>query len=126
LAHNPEEWLRQADYDIATAEFMLSGKRNFYAVFMCHLAVEKALKGLFYTKLSKTPPKVHNLVYLLNELGVKPPERIGKFVVKLSEASVATRYPEDIARLEQDFTERVVVETIAMSKEALEWIKMRF
>jgi len=41
------EWMRQADYDWETAEYMLQGGRCFYAVFMCHMAVEKALKGLF-------------------------------------------------------------------------------
>jgi len=40
-----EEWLKQSNYDIATAEYMYEGGRYFYAVFMCHLSVEKALKG---------------------------------------------------------------------------------
>ena len=29
---HPEEWLRQADYDMETAEFMFSGERYFYKV----------------------------------------------------------------------------------------------
>lgn len=29
-----DEWLKQADYDMDTAEFMFSGERYFYAVFM--------------------------------------------------------------------------------------------
>ncbi|MDO9528114.1 MAG: HEPN domain-containing protein [Syntrophales bacterium] len=48
MAEDPQEWLRQADYDMDTAEYMLSGGRYFYAVFMCHLSIEKALKGLFH------------------------------------------------------------------------------
>ncbi len=47
MAKRPAEWLAQADYDIETAELMISGGRHFYAVFMCHLAVEKALKVSF-------------------------------------------------------------------------------
>ena len=41
------EWMKQAAYDLETAEFMFAGARYFYAVFMCHLAVEKALKGCY-------------------------------------------------------------------------------
>ena len=41
-----EEWLRQSDYDMDTALYMYEGGRFIYAVFMCHLAVEKTLKGL--------------------------------------------------------------------------------
>gem|GEM_PF-5990716 len=39
LAHTPEEWMKQSDYDLSTAEFMLSGGRNIYTVFMAHLAI---------------------------------------------------------------------------------------
>ena len=61
------EWLKQADYDMDTAEFMCRGGRYFYAVFMCHLAIEKALKGLYQRNLQETPPKTHNLIYLLSK-----------------------------------------------------------
>ncbi len=44
------EWLKQADFDLDTAEFMAKGGRYFYAVFLCHLAIEKALKGLYLHK----------------------------------------------------------------------------
>ena len=44
------EWLRQADYDLETAQYMLAGGRYIYAVFMCHLSAEKALKGLLNAK----------------------------------------------------------------------------
>lgn len=30
-----------------TAEAMFNSKRYLYAVFMCHLAIEKALKGIY-------------------------------------------------------------------------------
>jgi HEPN domain-containing protein len=66
------EWLRQAEYDLETATFMFNGARYFYAVFMCHLAIEKALKGLYFERRRQLPPKVHNLVYLVKETGVRP------------------------------------------------------
>ena len=43
--------MKQADYDMDTAVYMHTGSRHMYAVFMCHLAIEKALKGLYYEKL---------------------------------------------------------------------------
>lgn len=41
-----EQWFMQAEYDLDTAECMLQAGRRFYAVFMAHLAIEKALKGI--------------------------------------------------------------------------------
>ena len=126
MADRPEEWLKQADYDIDTAEFMFSGGRYFYAVFMCHLSIEKALKGLFKERLKEEPPKVHNLVYFLNKIGIRPSEDIGRFVIKLNEASVTTRYPDDIGKLQKDFSQAVVKDILSKSKETLEWIKAQF
>lgn len=121
-----QEWLKQADYDIETAEFMFNGGRFFYAVFMCHLCIEKALKGLYQEKVKDIPPKVHNLIYLLNKIGVRPSEEIGKFMVKLNEANVVTRYPEDIDKLQKDYTEGIVSDILKKSKESLKWIKAQF
>lgn len=126
MAKEPEEWLRQADYDMETAEFMVSGGRYFYAVFMCHLSVEKALKGLYQKRLKEIPPKTHNLVYFLNKIGLKPEESIGRFVVKLNEASVVTRYPEELGKLQNDFTQPIVKDILSRSREVLEWIRKQF
>jgi HEPN domain-containing protein len=99
------EWLRQADYDIDAAEYMYQGGRYVYAVFMCHLAVEKALKGLYFERHREFPPKSHSLVFLLNEIGIKAPEDQGRFIVRLSEASIPTRYPENLSKVQKEFTQ---------------------
>ena len=119
MARPPEQWLGQADYDMDTADYMFEGGRYFYAVFMCHLSIEKALKGLYQKKLSQEPPRVHNLIYLLNKIGIKPAEPIGRFIVKLNEASVATRYPEEIEKLQKDFTRRIVKDILSKGKESV-------
>jgi HEPN domain-containing protein len=122
----PEEWLKQAEYDMETAETMCASGRYFYAVFMCHLSIEKALKGLHYDRLKEVPPKVHNLVYLLNKVSIRPPETLGRFIVKLNEASVATRYPEELATLIKNYPEPIVSDILAQTKEVLKWIRTQF
>ena len=74
-------------------------------------------------RLKEIPPKVHNLVYLLDKMGMKPPEIQGRFLVKLNEASIPTRYPETLEVLKKDYTHSVVRDILFKSKEALEWIK---
>ena len=113
-----EEWFKQSDYDIDTAQYMFDGGRYFYSVFMCHLAIEKALKGLFQKVTQKIPEKTHSLVYLVKEMGITPPEEIGKFIVKLSTASVVVRYPEDTLKLQKEFNKTVVNDFLEKSREA--------
>ena len=69
------------------------------------------------------PPKTHNLVYLINNIGIKPPEVIGKFIVMLNEAHVATRYPENLEKLQKDYTQAIVKDILSKGKEVLTWIK---
>ena len=57
MAKPPEEWLAQARYDMDTAAYMFKGGRYMYTVFMCHLAIEKALKGMYAEQVGKEPPE---------------------------------------------------------------------
>ena len=106
-----------------TAEAMFDSGRYLPAVFMCHLAIEKALKGLFCEKRGEVPPKSHSLVFLLTRLDIRPPETLGRFIVMLSEASIPTRYPEELAKVQKDYTTAVVREILDRGKEVAIWIK---
>ena len=121
-----KEWLRQAEYDMATADAMFKSGRYIYAVFMCHLSIEKGLKGLYHYELDIVLPKTHNLIYLLNQISKNPEVELKKFIIKLNTASLATRYPDDLAKIQSAYTKTVVKEIIVRSKEVLEWIKMQF
>ncbi|MGB5159459.1 HEPN domain-containing protein [Desulfobacterium sp. N47] len=126
MTNKYKEWLKQADYDMDTADVMHSSGRYFYAVFMCHLSIEKALKGLYCKILDQVPPKTHNLLYLLNNTGKKPEQELEKFIIKLNIASVATRYPDDLAKIQADYTEEITKDIITKSKGLLKWVKMQF
>lgn len=106
-----------------TADAMFASGRYFYAVFMCHLSIEKALKGLIAKRLDELPPKTHNLLYLLNMLALQPAPDLERFIVRLNTASVATRYPDDLAKMQAAYTESVTKELIMKSKEVLKWVK---
>ena len=118
-----EEWFAQADYDLDTAEYMLKGARCFYAVFMAHLCVEKALKGLWQAKLQTAPPKTHNLIYLVEKIGAQPTSEINEFLTTLNDASVPTRYPDDLQKMMADYPKNEVQEILSKAREALTWIK---
>ena len=120
------EWLKQADYDMDTAQFMAKGGRHFYAVSMCHLAIEKAFKGLYERTLRETPPKTHNLIFLLDKIGLKPDPDKGKTITRINEASVGTRYPEDIDEMQRKYTQDITSRLLTQTQEILEWIKKQF
>jgi HEPN domain-containing protein len=119
----PEEWFKQADYDLGTAKSMLRSRRYIYTVFMCHLAIEKALKGIFAKKFRENPSKTHNLNYLFEEINLEIPEKFQDFIDNLNNLSVPTRYPDKLERLLQDFKKGVTKKTYNQTKELLQWLK---
>lgn len=125
MAVSPEEWFRQADYDVDTAEYNFKGGRHFYAVFMCHLAVEKALKGIIHQRTGTPPPKGHHLVALSSQAGLKPPNDVMKFLAILNEVDVTTRYPETLEKMARIYPEKKVDEMIKGTREAIRWIKTK-
>lgn len=121
----PQEWIRQADYDIKSAEIMFESKRYIHAVFMCHLALEKALKGLYVQRLNKIPPRTHNLTFLVEKINLELPEYLFDFVLTLSGVSVLTRYPDELQRMKKGYNKTKTKALLEKSKEVLKWLKGR-
>ena len=122
MINTPKDWFEQADYDYDTAVYMAQGERYVYAVFMCHLALEKALKGLVLG-VSQQPPKTHSLIQLTKRAGLHPPDDIGWFLVSLDQASIPTRYPEDLATVRKIYTCDKTREILLKTEETLAWLK---
>ena len=125
MAKPPEEWLTQAKYDMDTADYMFNGRRYMYAVFMCHLSLEKGLKAVYAEKLGNEPPKTHNLLYLIEKMKLKLPEDLHDFISTLNRVSVPTRYPDDLQRILKDYDKKKTKEVLDQSKKVLRWLSAR-
>ncbi|HCG77017.1 MAG: DNA-binding protein [bacterium (Candidatus Ratteibacteria) CG_4_10_14_3_um_filter_41_18] len=121
----PQEWFKQAQYDLETAEAMFQTGRYIYAVFMCHLCIEKALKGLYTQELNDIPPKVHNLIYLIKRIDLSLPDSLKEFITELNRVSIPTRYPEELKVLLKEYNKRRVSGILKNTKETLKWLKKR-
>jgi HEPN domain-containing protein len=96
-------------------------------LFLCVTSpIEKALKGLFQKILQSVPPKTHNLIFLLDKIGLRPNEQKGKFITRLNEANISTRYPEDIELLQRNYTAAVTEDLLTQAKDILEWIRKQY
>ncbi len=112
-----------SEYDFTTAGHMYKTGRYVYVVFMCHLAIEKMLKAIAAEATDKTPPKTHNLLYLIKLSDIKIPQDLFDFVAKINNASVVTRYPEDFSKLIESYPENIVKEYLEYTERVLEWLK---
>jgi HEPN domain-containing protein len=115
--------LAQVDYDLVTAENMLNTGRFLYVVFMCHLALEKALKALVTEETGKTPPKSHNLIALAQRARLDLPEDRRDFIGQMNDASIVTRYPEDLPNIVAQYSQSVAGVYLQKTKELIAWIR---
>ncbi len=120
-----QEWFKQAQYDLETAEAMFQTGRYIYTVFMCHLCIEKALKGLYMQEFKEEPPKIHDLIYFSEKIELKIPKKLGDFLDTLNDLSVPTRYPEDLQKLLKEYNSKETQRVLLKAKELLKWLKQK-
>jgi len=85
-------WL-QALEDLKTAEVLLEAGRFYASVFFSQQAAEKALKALYIHERAEMPPRTHNLLDLLEALGVAD-EALRDAAMGLTPEYVVTRCPD--------------------------------
>lgn len=123
---DPHEWLLQAQYDLKSAEVMFENRRYIHTVFLCHLAVEKALKGLFASKAGEMPPRTHNLVYLAERAQLKlTGERTG-FLAMMNGVGLPTRYPDELKEMQKTYSKVRTAGILEQSREMVKWLKTEF
>ena len=120
-----EEWFFQSDYDLETAYQMLLSKRNIYCIFMCHLSLEKALKGLFIKRLNQIPPKLHALMYFVNKIQLELSDEQLLFIQKIDNLSIPTRYPEDLRAMIALYTPIQTTSMYEQTKTIQQWLKQQ-
>jgi HEPN domain-containing protein len=117
-----KNWLDSAQYDLETADQMFKTGRYIYTIFMCHLALEKILKAKVEEVTGKTPPKTHDLEYLVGIAELFPDKDTEMSIAEISNLSVVTRYPSDFQSMVIDFSRDRVALILSKTKETFEWI----
>ncbi len=112
-----------SEYDVGTAHFMLDSGRYIYVVFFCHLALEKMLKAHVTEVTQSIAPKTHDLLYLVKKSGLNPPQSYLELIGKVNNASIPTRYPDDLQRMLKQYPKAVVQEYLRQTEEVLGWLK---
>jgi len=123
MRRDTQNWIALSDYDLETARHMLTTGRYLYVVFMCHLAIEKMLKAQVTEVTQTVPTKTHDLIYLVKKSGLALPQSYLEFVGKINNASIPTRYPEDLQQMLVQYPESIARDYLKMTEEVLEWLR---
>ena len=110
-------------YDLKTVSTLLKDRKYIYVVFMCHLAIEKALKAVLSEMFKELPPYTHNLNRLIELGNIKLPHKHQDFINKINLQSVPTRYPEDFKKLSKEFNKKITEDYLKQTRGVITWLK---
>lgn len=120
-----DEWIKQSDYDLNTARDMFKAGRYIYTVYMCHLAIEKALKSLVVAATGEAPPRTHNLIQLAKLGSANLNTEQKQFIAEINTASITTRYPEELAKSLTVFSRDIAMEYLRKSGDVIKCIALK-
>jgi len=110
---------------LETAIDMLKSGRTVYCIFMCHLSLEKALKGLLMKTTGEFPTRSHSLIFFVDKIGLELSDSHYEFLFMLNKISVPTRYPDDLRKLFTAYTKERTDSILQQTKEVQIWIKQQ-
>ena len=123
MKEETKNWVDMVEYDLTTAKQMLKTGRFVYVIFMCHLAIEKALKGIVCEETNKVPPKTHDLIYLINLGKIVLSGDLLDFIGVINNAGIVTRYPEDLSKLISSYPKEITQKYLDKTLEVIKCIK---
>ena len=111
-------WIDTAQNDWITVEAMFDAKRYLHCLFWAHLVLEKLAKAHWVkTHQENIPPKVHNIVWLLEESNVKMTTEDITFLEVFNRFQLSTRYPDYLRKIEKLCTKETTIEQLDKVKE---------
>ena len=102
-------WINTAQYDWTGSVNAFDAKDYMHCLFWANLVLEKLAKALWVkTHEDNIPPKIHNIVWLLEQSNIDLGEETMNFLRKFNDFQLSGRYPDysnDIYQLcTKDFT----------------------
>jgi len=88
-------WVDTAQYDWSGAEEAFIAKRFMHCLFWAHLTLEKLAKAHWVrTHEDNIPPKVHNIVWLLEQSDIDLGDEMMNFLKVFNDFQLSGRYPD--------------------------------
>jgi len=117
-------WLSSSNDDYKTMEYLFKGSRYAHALFFGHLHLEKICKALWVKKhASNYPPRIHNLLSLLEKADVSLQENDLMVLDALNRFQMKGRYPDYVAGLKKSINKKIAVEYIKEIKRLSKCLK---
>jgi HEPN domain-containing protein len=120
-------WMEIAIDDLDSAKIMFKNKKYLQSGFYCHQAIEKTLKGYYWSIKKKEPPYTHNLVKLATECNLYKilTDDFKKHMDILMPLNIEARYPDDKNEILKTLHLAKSKEILDRTEGLFKWIKLQ-
>ena len=116
-------WLTTANDDLTASEHLFASGDYTHALFLGHLNLEKLLKAGVVLHTGEHAPLSHNLRYLAEKSGIILAEGQESVLVRVTEYSIKTRYPDMALQFKHQCTREFCKTELRQIKEFGKWIE---
>ena len=111
-------WINTAAEDWITVETLFGSGRYIHSLFWAHLVLEKLAKALWVkNNTDDIPPKIHNIVFLLQDSNIDLGNDKTAFLAKFNRYQASSRYPDYSDKIYQSCTKEVTEQELEKVKE---------
>ena len=111
-------WIDSALYDWSGTDEAFHAKRYIHCLFWAHLTLEKLAKAHWVrTHQDNIPPKIHNIVWILEQSNIDLGEENMKFLEMFNRFQLSARYPDYINNMYRICTKDYTEEQLEKVKE---------
>lgn len=116
-------WVRSAKEAREVMDWLYKGKRYADALFYGQLMLEKLLKAVYIQKFDRSPPFVHDLVFLAREVKLGVPEEMIKNLEIITGFNINVRYDDYKESFRKTATKDYADKFIGIIEEIEKWLK---
>ena len=114
-------WLNSASHDLDAAETLFQNEKYDWCLFIAHLVLEKTLKAFYVKNTGKLPPRIHDLVRMVDMAKIEFEEDTLEFMDAVNTFNISTRYPDEKLKFYKMCTPEFTEENFYRIKEIYKW-----
>ena len=119
-------WQTTAKETLASAQSLVKAKHFDHALFFCHLALEKMLKGLVWKKTNNPPFPIHDLVKLAQQAHLQLSTNQQEQLKEITTWNIEARYDTYKRDFYRKATQPLTLEWMKTVKEIFIWIQNQY